>query len=123
MIWKQFSKETSRLTLLDNALSILSSINFFGVMLDLGSERSKPTPTEDIVHTSAQRAAWHDGYVQALEDMYYFRERYVSEGINIKPRPNFGAADKLLKEGEITEDEYRELTESEQQRISKRSIK
>ena len=112
MIWQALVKDTHRLTLLDNALSILSSINIFGVLLDIASERNAPNPSADIIPTAALRAAWHDGYVQALQDLYYFRDRYVptAVGSESKPRPTFGAAEKLFKEGEITEDEYRELT-------------
>lgn len=111
MIWEIAVKSKAVVSGFREVVSKLHSINGFGILLEVGANRNAPQPTAELQVSAALRAAWHDGYVEALRDLCYFEERYVpSDEKGIAPNPNFGAAKELLKSGEITQDEFDELT-------------
>lgn len=95
--------------MLGQALSLLHQINMFGALSELSVHRSKSMPSEQPIENAALRAAWRDGYMEALMDLYYFKERYIDAPPDSKVGLDFGAAEALLKSGEITEEEYAKL--------------
>lgn len=105
MIIEHFIKDSGRLAQLNNALSTLHSINFFGVLLEVGANRSKlPLTSSNPVEMAALNASWHNGYVEALKDMYEFNTRYLSQVV-AEPIQDFGAREELRKAGDLRENE------------------
>lgn len=98
--------------ILRNSLSQLYSINMFAVLMELQTKRNIALPSTHPLETNALRASWHDGYVAAIEDLYYFFDKYVKTEQD-KPVPTFGAAKSLLDSKEITEEEYASIVRRE----------
>lgn len=105
MIAEHILKDTNRLSKLNTALGLLSEINFFGVLLEIGANRSSiiANPNHPM-ENAALNSAWHSGYVEALKDAYDFQERYVKQ-ISTEPNQDFGAREELLKSGDLRSNE------------------
>ena len=105
MIAEHILRDTNRLSKLNTALGILSEINFFGVLLEIGANRSSVNSNPDHpMENAALNSAWHSGYVEALKDMYEFQPRYASQ-TSSEPRQDFGAREELLKAGDLRPNE------------------
>jgi hypothetical protein len=112
MLIEQFLKSESALSRLAHVQDTLADLNFFGVLLELGAGRSRLEPSEKPQEHAALKAAFHDGYVEALQDLFLFRERYVDAGpLHKAQAPDFGAEQKVLGQKLMTEEEYRKLSE------------
>ncbi len=98
--------------ILRSALSQLHQINMFGALMELEGKRNMLLPSNHPLENNALRASWHDGYLAAIDDLYYFFDKYVQSSVD-KPVPTFGAADALLANKDITEEEYARLTKRE----------
>ena len=108
MLIEQFLENKKIQEVLRNALSSLSRINFFGVMLEVAAKRSQPLPSNFPMENAALRASWHNGYTDALADVYNFLDRYKIEPVE-EVKLDFGALDRLLQTNEITQEEYDRL--------------
>ncbi len=108
MIVEHFAEDKIALTQLRDALSIFHRINFFAVLLDVAANRSlvQQAITTD---TAALQNAWHNGYVEAINDIFYFLDRYTPKEKREDTQMDFGAIEALLKAGDITETEADEL--------------
>lgn len=109
MILEQFIQNKSNLDTLRGILSSLNKLNFFGVMLDVASKRSIPLPSNMPIENAALRSAWHNGYTEALNDIFNFLELYTAKETS-KVSVDFGALAQLLKNNEITQEEYDKYT-------------
>lgn len=104
MIIENFLSNGTKLTSLSQAITSLKDVNAFGLFLEIGANRAAPQPSSTPIETAALSSAWHAGYKEALNDVFYFFERYTKTD-NQRPRADFGALDSMIKEGTITEDE------------------
>lgn len=109
MIIEDFIKDEGRLSALRIAIGNLSAINAFGLFLEIGTGRSRALPTNHPIEHAALRASWFEGYASALDDIYSFFDKYLIKEKQ-KPRSDFSAAEQLLKEKTIDEEEYEQLT-------------
>lgn len=108
---EDFIEDESRVNAFRSATSQMRNIGAEAMLLDLASERSKPLPGDKPMEQAALRAAWHDGYVECLRDIFRFAERYIfTKEEQEAGQMNFGAPDELLKSGDINEEEYEQLT-------------
>lgn len=112
MLVEQFVKNPEALSRLRDALSSLYEIGFFGVLLDLGSQHNVSSVATATVERQALCGAFRDGYGMAVQDLFYFLDRYTGEK-STKPTPDFGSRAYLLASGEITLEEYNKLGEKE----------
>lgn len=103
-----FLKDDARQSKLREALSILYEINSFGIFMELGAQQNMPRSSQIDVNNYALRAAWSDGYMFALNDLFYFFDRYA-QGKTKPAKINFGATDKLFDCGDITKEERERL--------------
>jgi len=97
-----------------NTLTIqLRSYGMFSALLDLASLKSGERSLLKN-NNNAERAAWHDGYVEALRDVFYFSDLVsLREGVvRDKPAMDYGALNKLLSNNEITKEEYDTIVKS-----------
>jgi len=123
MLLEQFISNPDNMSSLLETLSRLNRLNFFGVMLDIASKRSAPSALAEgnIIDVSAQRAAWHDGYTEAIRDMYHFQERFTAQQLGVALKKDYGAADSLYIAGDISADEYERLTGTKPNQPTRRS--
>ena len=59
----------------------------------------------DSVTAQAYEAARAYGYQQCLDDLLYFRERYIDNQPEIKVKADYGGLDLAVERGDITEGE------------------
>lgn len=111
MMFFDYIKNTGLVEEIYKLTDQLKSLNAYAVMLDLAVIKSQERSTLKL-NNNAERAAWHDGYTEALRDVFYFRELITSKlpATDAAPRLDYGAYDTLLKNGDITLDEYRKFT-------------
>lgn len=95
------------------AIGLLKNYNVIGAMYEVCHQRSLPEPAaSNLVEHAALRAAWKDGYMEALDDLASFQD-YLgmpSSAKFKKPLADFSAARALLERKEITQEEYERLT-------------
>lgn len=88
---------------MNNALGSLYRMNFYGVLLDLAALKVRE---KQVFTSSVDRASWHDGYIEAIEDIFNFVDVYMTPKVSTeKVAADFGALTKLVETKEITEDE------------------
>lgn len=109
MIVDEFFRSEAAQNSLRTAINTLNSFNGLGLFKEIAHQRTLPPGSPKPLESSALQGAWHNGYIEALNDIFYFFDRYNTTP-KIKPGMDFGAVFDLLKEGEITEDEYTTIT-------------
>lgn len=110
MLFKEFAASPKTIDILEEYLLPIKRLNFFAILLDLAS--LKADERAELKYDAAGRALWHEGYVEALRDVFEFSERYKKDSESRKtkmPRADFGAVEDLFNKGEITEDERNQL--------------
>lgn len=112
MIIEEFIKDENRLSVLQRSISALNSINAFGLFLEIGARRAEASPNDRPMEYAALRAAFHEGYTEALRDIHDFFDRYTKRTQETAARPDFNAAKELLQRNEISSEEYEQLTGS-----------
>lgn len=113
MYLESFIKHQGNLTVLRNCLSQLFQVNAFAVFAEIGRRRNLPQASPHPLEHSAMRAAFADGYDTAINDMFYFFERFVDKPQeHFKQKMDFGALAALKQAGDISEEEYEQLTKS-----------
>ena len=110
MLVEQLVKDRERLNIFNNALSSLYTIGMLSVLLEIAAKRSSATPSDKPIESAALRASWHDGYAEAVYDLFEFQERYSKVQPLNPQEADFGASLELLKSNEITKDEYERIT-------------
>lgn len=103
---REFQGDEGRQKALDNALLWLQRSGVIPLLRALGRVRYVPGPAQDIALMSAMYAHRSMGYHSALDDIVYFREKYlqpVAAADSVKPL--FSGLDNLLKSGDITVEE------------------
>lgn len=96
-------------------VAALNATGAQGVFLDICSRKCQILPAERPMESAALQAAFTAGYREALADVFDFKERYVNIA-NPSIRAvavDFGAADRLLKSGDITAEEYNKMINGE----------
>lgn len=103
---KSINENPALFTEIESAVSVLARTGLIGALMEIQGERAKPQPTTHPLETNSARAAWMDGYNEALRDLCHFRLRYsVKEKENVAPA-NFGAGERSLATGDLTPEEY-----------------
>lgn len=75
-------------------------------------EKGKPRLIQDGANREvlASHAAWSAGYAEALEDLEYFKEKYVdTEQRPVSIRRDFGSLSAAVRAGDLTEEEAQEI--------------
>jgi len=109
MIVDAIFKNEAALSQIARSLSGLHTAHVFAALLEIGALRSKPRANDKPIEYAALRASWHEGYVEAIEDLFHFLDRFKPEQ-TAKMRASFNAAEKLLQQGDISKDEYAKYT-------------
>lgn len=109
MLVEQFIDDEARLNALQNITRDLLTLGAYSMLLELAASRNRALPSEKPIEDAALRSAWHNGYVEALGDLFLFKERYASQAKEL-PKADFNAHKKLFDRGEITDKEYEQLT-------------
>lgn len=106
MIFKTFIQSDANFTAITEPTRALYLSGMYQVLLDLAALKSVERTN---IQNGETRAAWHDGYVEAVRDLFEFAERYrVKKELQATPDMDFGAIESLYNNKEITEHE-REL--------------
>lgn len=105
MYFERFLNDDANIVNLQRAVNSLDNIHFFAVLMELGARRSEAQPTDKPIENAALRAAWHNGYMEAIFDLANFNTRYVQDQTKKMPPADFGALDELVRTKEITEEE------------------
>ena len=101
----------TRLSLIREAVTLLQEANAFAALLEAGAGRAAIMyPSDHPIERTALKGAWFDGYRECLSDLHNFVQNYGQSGKTIRQEAQFGAPDKLYADGDITDEEYRELT-------------
>lgn len=93
----------------------LRSIGAYAVLLELLARKSAALAERDVQYkvdpatAAVQREAWSRGYYEALKDIFNFQQHAQLEKPFV-PQVTFGAAESLVADNTITEDEYTKLT-------------
>lgn len=78
-------------------------------VLDVLRERGRVLPistsTSNYVDVQAAAANQSIGYNQALDDLYYFRETFLTPRIQEQARADFGALARAVAKGDMTQEE------------------
>ena len=102
---KEFIAISGNLSLLYTGIDALRRSS----VLDILIEKAKPTPVEGYPNFSEAAVASmyrSIGYNQALEDLLYFKERYLDTLYETTvPEADFGARAALIASGEFTKEE------------------
>lgn len=101
---KQLLGNSAVVTMHDRAVSILTDIGF----IDFLKERARPyiLGVGDDVQVLATQAARSAGYFECIEDLLYFKSRYVQPSMDSSGViPDYGGLDESVKKGYITEGE------------------
>jgi len=110
MVVEQFLGSDSALSRLARVQDELRDLNFFAVLLEFGAARSKLEPSDKPIEHAALKASFHEGYVEALQDLFLFRERYVdSLKKQLSSGADFGARERVLAQKLMTAEEYQKL--------------
>jgi len=111
IIFQEFLGEDARVDVFAKGANEIRKVGGEAMLLELGLERSLGIDFQNPVEHAALQNSWRNGYFECLKDIFRFQERYVGtpdeEG---NRRPDFGANDELYTAGEITGEEYEQLT-------------
>jgi hypothetical protein len=99
--------DKGRQTALDNALLWLDRAGVVQILRILGRVRDiQPDSSPNCIVASAMHAQKSAGYNGALDDLVYFRERYLKvAAAQDAVRPQFSALESLVQAGDITLEE------------------
>lgn len=97
---------TAAVVMQQKAVDILEEIGF----LDFLRERAQPIIINlgKDVHTNAAQGMRSAGYFDCINDLIYFKDRYLQEDPASKLdklNPDYGAADDSIKKGYLTKEE------------------
>lgn len=105
MFIEDFLKDTNKRSELQKALSILNSIGFFQVLLEMSYIRSGTLGSTDILETATYQRGFGLGYFQSIDDLFNFNDRFtkiVSAKTNVEP--DWGAKAALIGKGMTLEE-------------------
>lgn len=88
----------------------INLLNNAGILKFLAELRRARIPSQGVnVHQTAAEAARASGYMDALEDIEYFAEKFIERQSTTTslPPPRYGAKHRLISEGLYTEEELK----------------
>jgi hypothetical protein len=97
------------MTKIEECVSQLYQIGAISALMEIRGERNKPQPTAHPLELNAARAAWADGYLECIQDLCQFRERFTQSEQTPVRLATYGAGERSLALGDIDPDEYRKL--------------
>jgi hypothetical protein len=104
MVFEEIVKHIGNQTLISQAILNLKQSHYFSAALEMSFSKSDSLKDADPMVKAAMQRYFQEGYKEALEDLFFFMERYVkpdSEQI----KANYGAVNKLLAKKDITAEE------------------
>lgn len=116
MIIEHLIADPEKVSKLKNAVIILNSIDAFGALLDNViyklSQKAEASGGNSF-EQAALRAAYIDGYGNALRDLYHFEDRFFQNNRSAQPRADFNALKTMYEKGDISKDEHDKLSRGE----------
>lgn len=111
MILDNFLKDQTKMNRLAEAVDILRDIGAFGLFMELADESRPPLVPANgqVLEFAALRAAWFDGYHDCLRALDTFIPNRVAATHEKQAAMDFGARERLLSLGDLTEEEAKEL--------------
>ena len=95
-----------------HALSYLHNSGVLDILRELGRVQKVPEDSPNYIAATAAQAEHSRGYNDALDDIVYFRERYLDPIPVTAPPMDFDSINRALKAGDLTEEEASELRKS-----------
>jgi len=96
---ENFLEDEGRRSVLRTATDELQRYSIPIVFFEMAANIAEVIPGD-----SAFRHAWHQGYVHALKDIFFFNDRYQKHSPT-QLQPTFSAVEQLLKTGEVSREE------------------
>lgn len=105
ILFKRITEQGSFTGALLAGLSSLWQSGVFDILRDIG--RTPPIPPESPNYTQLQATmyAWSLGYNQALDDLYYFKEKFLDTSTKQSVSPDYGGLAEALRKGDLTQEE------------------
>jgi hypothetical protein len=106
IIFRRVTESQSFLNFLLTGLSNLWQSGIFEVLRDIGKVPPVTPENPNYVALQATMYAWSLGYNQALDDLVYFKEKFLDvDRSRQRINPDFGGLDEALKKGDLTQEE------------------
>ena len=78
----------------------------YELLREIGRAKGLHPATPNYLEAQAMQTAWSDGYNQCLDDIMYFRERFLEAEFDKKPpKMSFGGLDLALFKEDLTQEE------------------
>lgn len=92
-----------------HALSYLHNSGVLDILRELGRVQKVPEDSPNYIAAVAAQAEHSRGYNDAIDDIVYFRERYLDPVPVSAPPMDFGSINRAIQAGDLTEEEANEL--------------
>lgn len=87
------------------AMSLLDSTKIFEFLRDRGKVQYVSPASPNYAMELAAQAEHSRGYNEALDDLLQFREKFLDTSASTMPPRDYGAIDRALQAGDLTEEE------------------
>lgn len=101
----ELRRSDSFLTMYTQAMSLLSQSGILEVMREMSRCKPASTETGNYLYEQLTNAGFSMGYASALDDLMYFRDKYLLPIVRENPEPEYGAFTIAVAKGDLTEEE------------------
>ena len=101
-ILKNVLQNEAFLTLYIEGMSKLSQSGIFSFLRELGRVRHIPSQSLNYMNEQAIAAAESRGFQEALDSLYFFREKFIDKPAKVTIEPTFGGTEAALQAGNLT---------------------